>query len=434
MKLVGDALNAEGAKVGGCVFLCNGFRAEGDVRLVGADIGVSLDCHDGKFVNRDGNALVADRVKVAGSVFLGNGFSAQGEVRLLDVGIGSNLDCDGGEFVKPGGRALSADGLKVGGDVFLRHGLIADGGVRLIGADIGGSLQIMDAKFAIGSRLDLERATIKGGFFWRRLGHNVEAALDLSNASVGPIFDEKDSWPTSGNLNLDGFVYTRIGDGPTYAKSRLEWLARQPADQFTPQPYQQLAKVLHEAGDNVGARRVLIAMENSRRKDGKPKWLSWLWLWVLRATIGYGYRPWYALIWALLFVALGSGIFWRYSALITPSDKATYEEMHLTNGSCTAKTPDYYQSFSPVVYSLDAFLPIISFGQKDRWMPNAHCGNPLNLKPRWAWLAQLTPGWITAGWLTTGWLLRLYLWFHIGLGWLLTTLFVAGLTPIVRSG
>ena len=30
--------------------------------------------------------------------------------------------------------------------------------------------------------------------------------------------------------------------------------------------------------------------------------------------------------------------------------------------------------------------------------------------------------------------LRVYLWVHIALGWLLTTLFVAGLTPLVRSG
>jgi hypothetical protein len=59
-----------------------------------------------------------------------------------------------------------------------------------------------------------------------------------------------------------------------------------------------------------------------------------------------------------------------------------------------------HQKFSAPVYTLDTFLPIINFGQKDKWMPNPHLG----------------------------------VWGHIGLGWLLTTLFVAGLTPIVRSG
>jgi sRNA-binding regulator protein Hfq len=433
VKPDGQALNADGVKVAGSVFLRNGFGAEGEVRLLGANIGGDLSCIGGKFVKSDGYALGADRVKVAGSVFLRNGFSADGEVRLVGADIGGNLDCDGGKFVKPDGNTLSADGAKVAGNVFMRDRFRAEGEVRLPGADIGGDLAVMNAAFAVGSRFNAERATVKGVLFWMGLARDemglkrdVNATLILAHASMGVIADEGHSWPVRGNLNLDGFLYTRIGAGPTDAKSRLCWLARQPPARFTPQPYQQLAKVLREAGDNVGARRVLIAMENLRRKHGNLN-LQWLWRWVLRLTIGYGYRPWYALIWALVFVALGSGLFWRYSALITPSDKATYEEMHLASGNCTADAPDYYQSFSPVVYSLDVFLPIINFGQKDRWMPNAHCGSTLKLP--WAWLAKLIPGWMTAGWL-----LRLYLWLHIGLGWLLTTLFVAGLTPIVRSG
>jgi hypothetical protein len=196
---------------------------------------------------------------------------------------------------------------------------------------------------------------------------------------------------------------------------------------FRPQPYQQLAKVLREAGDNVGARRVLVAMENSRRKYGKLKWWSWLWRWVLRFTISYVYRPWYALIWALLFISLGSTLFWRNSALITPSDKETYEKMNFVQCSNTANLPDYYQAFSPVVYAIDTFFPIINFGQKDHWMPNPR------KPPSRPWLAKLTPGWITSGGLTTGWLLRFYLWFHIAAGWILGTLFVAGFTSIVRN-
>jgi hypothetical protein len=62
-----------------------------------------------------------------------------------------------------------------------------------------------------------------------------------------------------------------------------------------------------------------------------------------------------------------------------------------------------------LVYAVDTFLPIITFGQKDHWTPNSSAGAD------GAWL-------------------RRYLWMHIWLGWLLTTLFVAGLTPIVRSG
>jgi hypothetical protein len=128
-------------------------------------------------------------------------------------------------------------------------------------------------------------------------------------------------------LNLAGFVYTRFGAGPTDAKSRLDWLARQPADQFTPQPYRQLAKVLREAGDNVGARRVQVAMENSRHEHEKLGLFGRPWHWILWATIGYGYKPERALWCALGIVMLGFFLFgfgYRDGA-ITPTDKDAYK-------------------------------------------------------------------------------------------------------------
>ncbi len=419
VKPDGYALVANRAKVAGSVFLNDGFTAEGEVNLVGADIGGNLECDGGKFVKADGYALNASLVKVAGAVFLRDGFSAEGEVNVAGADIGSNLECRRGKFVRPDGKALNADGAKVAGDFFLVNGFSAEGEVRLLGADIGGDLAVTNAEFAVGSRLIAERATVKGVLFWTGPGHDekgrkrdVNATLILAHASVGVIADA-DSWPERGNLDLDGFVYTRIATDPIDAKSRLDWLARQPADQFKPQPYQQLAKVLREAGDNVGARRVLIAMENSRHDYGKLGALARPWHWVLWATIGYGYRPWLALCWGIGIVMFGFLLFGLgyYEGAITPSDKDAYctfaaHDTNLHHGN----PPPYYPRFSPLVYSLDTFLPIISFGQKDHWMPNPNTG-------RW------------------GYWLRVYQWiFHVGLGWVLTTLFVAGLTPIVRSG
>jgi len=113
-------LAADGMRVRGSLNLRDGFRADGEVSLVRADIGGSLYCDDGKFVKPDGYALNAERAKVAGSVFLRNGFSARGEVRLLNAEIGGGgLACDGGKFVKPDGDAPLADRVKVAGDVQL---------------------------------------------------------------------------------------------------------------------------------------------------------------------------------------------------------------------------------------------------------------------------------------------------------------------------
>jgi hypothetical protein len=365
------------------------------------------------------SGFAADGMGVRGAVNLRGGFRADGEVRLLGADIGGNLDCENGKFVNPGGKALSADGAKVTGDVVLRNGFRAEGSTRLLGADIGGDLEFSSAEFARGSRVDIERANVKGAFFWRGLEATVKPVLNLSHASVGGIGDDAKSWPASGNLNLDGFEYTRFGAGPTDAKSRLEWLGRQSANKFVPQPYRQLAKVLREAGDTVGTRRVLVAMENERRKHGKLNWRSWLWQWVLKLTIGYGYRPWYALYWGAGIVALGWFLFGYgyYDGAMTPTDKGAYKIFEkYSPKKHHGEPPPYYEEFSAPVYSLDTFLPIVNFGEEDRWRPNPHDGSEIT---RWG------P--------TTGSLLRIWLWVQIGFGWLLTTLFVVGFTSAVRK-
>ncbi len=158
--------------------------------------------------------------------------------------------------------------------------------------------------------------------------------------------------------------------------------------------------------------RVLVAMENQRRKYGELNFLSWLWRWILRLTIGYGYRPWYALLWGIGFVVLGASFFslgYRWGDM-TPKDAEAYKQFK-TNIPAQRNhdgLPPNYIEFSAPIYSLDAFLPIVNLGEKDQWMPNRHKGD-------------------------FGKFLRIWLWIHIGLGWLLTTLFVAGLTPVIRS-
>jgi hypothetical protein len=79
-----NALFADTLKVGRSVFLNDGFTAAGAVRLPGAEITGQLNCRGAKISGTytDNNALVADRVKVGGGVFLNDGFTVDGAVRL----------------------------------------------------------------------------------------------------------------------------------------------------------------------------------------------------------------------------------------------------------------------------------------------------------------------------------------------------------------
>ncbi|HXX23294.1 MAG TPA: hypothetical protein VEO19_09095 [Terriglobia bacterium] len=469
------SINADGADVKGDVFLNNDFNAEGEVRLLGAQIGGSLECAGGRFKNPGDNALSLDGADVRGGVFLTDCFSAEGEVRLLGAQIGGDITCDGGTFNNPGRDALSLDGADVRGGVFLRDRFRAHGEVRLLGAKIGGDL---DCSGGTLNSLIADTSTIKGNFFWLRVNDPEATALDLSNASAGSIIDDEKSWPKPGNLSLDGFIYERFsGDRtPKDVGTRLKWLALQ--DKFAPQPYRQLAKVLRETGDEDGALAVLQEMERLRRKREDCTWPARLESGVLRRTIGYGYDPLLAVYWIAGLTGLG-WILYRRAYLagnIVPKEKGAYESFKRDGAP-----PEHYTKFAPVVYAVENSLPLVKLGQDDSWHPEPNPekalshqkGSPTSLGQPRAWtrlrrLQELLISWglyrdpnpenpipplqrflVFCGlqphpkpetppsrfsrWLTSPRSLRWFLWIQILLGWLLATLFLAGVTGVVRK-
>lgn len=112
------ALGLDGMTVGGDMFLNKGFRSDGEVRLLGARIGGNLDCSGGHFANsigrgrpNGGHALSADGVVVKECVFLTDGFSADGGVGFAGAEIEKNFECIGATFRGPLGlRGASVRG------------------------------------------------------------------------------------------------------------------------------------------------------------------------------------------------------------------------------------------------------------------------------------------------------------------------------------
>ena len=396
--LVADRLRATG------VYLDNGFSGEGEVRLGEANLFGELSCMNGKFKNRGYPALDARRLK-ATSVSLNYGFSSEGEVDLSDATVDSDLSCEGGTFKNPGETALMAEGLKAG-VVKFRYAFTAIGLLDFVGSYVG-------------------------TFVWTNLTQPpaAELVLVLNHATVGSLFDDKESWPRQGNLRLDGFVYSEIGDpligdGPIDAPNRLSWLnlQRPKANQsfdFEPQPFEQLAKVLRENGDEAGAKSVLIAMENARWWHGKVGFWERCWRGILWLAIGYGYDMWRALWFIGGFVAVGTFLFfWGYrSEAITQTD---------------AEKPENFRPFNPFVYSLETFLPLVDLGQAKHWAPDPGLRKPRPHVP----LAPFKPlsKYQHQFGLAFGKHLRWYLWFHILAGWFFTSMLIAGITGLVQKG
>ena len=105
---------------------------------------------------------------------------------------------------------------------------------------------------------------------------------------------------------------------------------------------------------------------------------------------------------------------------MVPTEKEAYQTYR-----CEDKPPAYYEDFSPIIYSLENSLPLVKLGQAEKWQPDPHpevavtCKymSETGLGHQCAWTVFL-PG---------------FLWVQILLGWLLATLFVAGVTGIVRK-
>jgi hypothetical protein len=137
---------------------------------------------------------------------------------------------------------------------------------------------------------------------------------------------------------------------------------------------------MRASGRDADARRLGIANEWQSVRRGSLSVSARLGKLVLGATLGFGYLPWLALVWGLVIVFAG----WRLA----------FDPTHFVR---TEASPPH---LGKLAYSFDAFLPVIDLHQEESWRPTGDAAY--------------------------------YLWFHIALGWLLTTLGVLGITGLVR--
>jgi hypothetical protein len=342
-----------------------------------------------------------------------------GPISFMRARIDGTLDFTGARILKVEDDAVNLVEAIVGGDVLFHDGFTTDGTVYARLAKVGHDLSFHRAEFRGDGELDAERAAIYGTLYWVDTKHTPKTMLDLEDAHAGAIWDDEASWPASGNLMVNGFVYGEIAGGPSDGPSRLRWLALRPPE-YHPQPFRQLAKVLSEMGHDDGAIQVRIAKELAQRRFGHESVAQRAWSLMLQYTIGFGYQPLRALWWIAGFVGLGTILFaWGYWVhIITPTEEAAYRDF-----VASGEAPPHYPVFNPLIYSLENFLPVVELHQDNYWRPNprhrvagrATCsgelGDPSSVSSR---------------------LLRYYLWLHILAGWTITPLLFAGLSGLVR--
>ncbi|MEU9117179.1 oxidoreductase [Streptomyces sp. NPDC048483] len=320
-------------------------RVSGGLLLNGAEL-----------IAPEGWALSAGGLVMEGGVFCRGGFVAQGEVRLVGAQLPGGLFMKGARLERPGrhGVVLNLDNA-VASLLHLTKGFTANGTVRLRGARISDNLTFEGAVLngpPNGDGPALVALLMQAADVDLLPARPPSGTVDLRGAQVSYLHDSEHSWPDV--VELDGFVYGSIkvvdaGERRDAAgrrqsvADRLAWIRRSPG--YSPQPYEQLASWYRKAGHDDDARRVLLAKQRHRRRIRHPA--GRLWSVLLDAAVGYGYRPWLAALWLLAFTALGTTVFGVHTPHLARSDPGP--------------------RFSALVYTLDLLIPIGGLGQRTAW-------------------------------------------------------------------
>ncbi|TDQ05207.1 hypothetical protein [Labedaea rhizosphaerae] len=360
------ALVADGAEVAGDLEARpthephGAFRAYGQVRLVDANIHGSATLSKARLLGPGLDVLFADRLQVGGTLFL-RGLRARGSIRLQNASIGSSLDCSGARLLVPRLRAdgsvkpsLDARSASIGKDLFCSYGFRADGGVRVRMVEVGKMASFRRARLGGRSRPGQPMADKAFSGYGLR-AHELaltfppnrppRGIVDLTRAHAVSFMDSAELWTRPEGLLLEDFVYESIEARPDVdVRTRLAWLRTVQPD-FVPGPYEQLIHVYAESGHEELARRVQLERQRRRYAERGPA--GRIWGFLQEYTVGYGYRPWLAIVWLLVFWLLGT--LWFAGHVMTKLDA------------------DQVPVWNPPLLATDLLLPIVDLGQDSMW-------------------------------------------------------------------
>jgi hypothetical protein len=401
----GQALSAGGVAVSGGLHLSGGFSSVGEVRLIGAQLPASLTVAGATMRNPDGVALNLDRASVgvcqgpgltcAGRLsFAGAHFSsgvdlsdaqldapgeramagdgavidgvlnlrrlrAVGELSLRSLQVGRGVVMTAAELQNPGGVACRMSGVEVAGDLVCQQ-VSAVGEFRLTGGRIDGLLNLNQVRLRNEGASALGARALTVGQLSLRPAEPVVGLVELGHARIEVLRDDPACWPEQ--LSLDGLTYQAL-EPRLPARSRLAWLARDPMG-VQAQPYEYLASHYVQIGQPEQARSVWYARQCAERRDASR--MAKLWGFIQDITLGYGYRPWRALVWLGLLMIIGSVTYTLHHPPPLPDGMAPH--------------------FNPEIYTFDLLLPLVDLGQK-------HAFNPAGFG-QWLSYVLIAAGWV----------------------------------------
>jgi hypothetical protein len=458
---------------------------------------LAIGWQPGTDTNEELEAIAANGINVAGNILFESDtdspheFRVRGCASLINAHVGRDFSCNYGNFDFPGEEPLCCDGITVDGTTFLDNAR-ANGILRFVQANLKQGFYVQETIFdgsqgcrrwLSGANLALDElsdpacgiyaplATVGATFYWEKIEF-IEGAnplwLYLRGSKANAIEDDKESWDKLKHyFDVTGCQYVEIptltGDtgwrlrqldqayaplnpnvfcaiwtncrallraalrGTRYNDDRL----RDATLRFKPQPYVQLADTYRRAGFEGAASTVLVRLERNRTRYSDLSIFRQLARWTLDIFLRYGHSPFRPLFYVLGVAVLSMAIFqksFETCAFVYAKDMSPPAMCSPRPGAGAQVTQ--LPAFNPLMYAIDTLVPIVDFNQKKSWVlertsapPPQSTKGPTIEDAFWdAWHNQ--PKFFSVSTLII---------FNTFFGWMMTTLFAAGVTGLTRT-
>ena len=185
---------------------------------------------------------------------------------------------------------------------------------------------------------------------------------------------------------------------------------------FKPQPYIQLATTFRAAGFEAAARRTLTRLERNKTRYSDIRSFLRLWRWMLDVLMRYGYSPFRPVLILLTWAAVSAAVFHnaheQKQIVATRENRSSdaYDQKQIvasrenqSSPTASNQDPDPITAFNAIVYAVDTLVPIVDLNQKKNWTFKSLSASDILLI------------------------------FNTFFGWLMTTVFAAGVAGLLRT-
>lgn len=349
------------------------------VWLSTATVGGQLVLRRATLTSEHGAALMADRLTVNGDAFLcrsdgevftARGVGTDGAICLRGASITGDLALHKASVINrsdgPAGPAFMADEASIQGSALLDTGFSAQGkfpGVSLVNATVGKELSCTLERDGEPSRLALTQTSVGTLILQGSDAQNLSRAQRRMRRQTGegPLVQDEDK-PL---LDLDGLTYKKL---PSLSKEQKgpaavqDWITLLRRANYAPQPYQALAAAYGATGDDLSARKMMIAQRDDARARGNLKPLSVLYQRLLGIVIGYGYKSTRALMWLAgvlaITIIIAAGWFAPSGYIVAPSTSSSLKSTSSSSQPACTFPGDFN-------YAIGLAFPIITLNTSD---------------------------------------------------------------------